>query len=161
MQIDMVAISELIRSEVRKYIYSAQSPSLETDPDNGQRDTAKAEQGEDSALYMTHNLAPKEYPPVLVLPESQMLRILVTGGAGFVGSHLVDRYGTVRVRFRMIQNLKLKAFILISAFLSFHHSPSPSLFSWRVPRLRVFSSQPHCSSSLFFIFSPSSLFADC
>ena len=31
------------------------------------------------------------YPPVKELPSSQRKRILVTGGAGFVGSHLVDR----------------------------------------------------------------------
>jgi UDP-glucuronate decarboxylase len=33
----------------------------------------------------------RAYPPVKVLPEIEKLRILVTGGAGFVGSHLVDR----------------------------------------------------------------------
>lgn len=31
------------------------------------------------------------YPPTKTLPETQRMRILVTGGAGFVGSHLVDR----------------------------------------------------------------------
>lgn len=31
------------------------------------------------------------YPPVAQLPNRHQLRILVTGGAGFVGSHLVDR----------------------------------------------------------------------
>ena len=31
------------------------------------------------------------YPQVKNLPATQRLRILVTGGAGFVGSHLVDR----------------------------------------------------------------------
>jgi len=31
------------------------------------------------------------YPPVATLPDHSRLRILVTGGAGFVGSHLVDR----------------------------------------------------------------------
>jgi len=34
---------------------------------------------------------PKSYPPVRVLPPHQQLRVLVSGGAGFVGSHLVDR----------------------------------------------------------------------
>ena len=31
------------------------------------------------------------FPPVKKLPSRDSLRILVTGGAGFVGSHLVDR----------------------------------------------------------------------
>ena len=34
---------------------------------------------------------PVSYPPVRVLPPHQQLRVLVSGGAGFVGSHLVDR----------------------------------------------------------------------
>ncbi|KAG1440347.1 hypothetical protein G6F56_011961 [Rhizopus delemar] len=33
----------------------------------------------------------KSYPPVKQLSPSERKRILVTGGAGFVGSHLVDR----------------------------------------------------------------------
>ena len=31
------------------------------------------------------------YPQVANLPDSHKLRIVVTGGSGFVGSHLVDR----------------------------------------------------------------------
>merc|ERR1711871_10587 len=33
----------------------------------------------------------RNYPPVINLPDSRKMRILVTGGSGFVGSHLVDR----------------------------------------------------------------------
>lgn len=33
----------------------------------------------------------KLFPPTAILSESQRMRVLVTGGAGFVGSHLVDR----------------------------------------------------------------------
>ncbi|GMI59564.1 hypothetical protein ScalyP_jg8060 [Parmales sp. scaly parma] len=39
----------------------------------------------------TSNPSTTVHPKINVLPESQRLRILVTGGAGFVGSHLVDR----------------------------------------------------------------------
>ena len=35
-------------------------------------------------------LLQRSYPPVFHLPSAQRKRILVTGGAGFVGSHLVD-----------------------------------------------------------------------
>lgn len=34
----------------------------------------------------------KTFPDVKLRPDSEKLRILVTGGAGFVGSHLVDRF---------------------------------------------------------------------
>lgn len=42
-----------------------------------------------SIVYADKN---KKFPPVVHLPDHERLRILVTGGSGFVGSHLVDRY---------------------------------------------------------------------
>ena len=39
----------------------------------------------------TNNAELGKFPPVKTLPEHSRLRILVTGGSGFVGSHLVDR----------------------------------------------------------------------
>ena len=49
-----------------------------------------------------------KHPPVMFLPEGKRKRILVTGGAGFVGSHLVDKL--------MIQGHEV--FPLFSAFFS-------------------------------------------
>ncbi len=48
---------------------------------------------EKASLAKMQSFPKKEstYPPVKVLADHQKLRILVTGGAGFVGSHLVDR----------------------------------------------------------------------
>ena len=45
------------------------------------------------------------YPPVKNLPESERLRILVTGGSGFVGSHLVDRLMTAGHQVTVVDNM--------------------------------------------------------
>lgn len=50
----------------------------------------------------------KIYPQVRQRPDSEKLRILVTGGAGFVGSHLVDRLAIFFNDAIVIQNV-LKA----------------------------------------------------
>lgn len=39
----------------------------------------------------TVSTLPTSFPPIKKLPEAEKLRIVVTGGSGFVGSHLVDR----------------------------------------------------------------------
>ncbi|KAJ3041057.1 UDP-glucuronic acid decarboxylase 1 [Rhizophlyctis rosea] len=40
---------------------------------------------------LTYDQSLKKYPPIKNISASEKKRILVTGGAGFVGSHLVDR----------------------------------------------------------------------
>jgi hypothetical protein len=45
----------------------------------------------------TFNPSTKAYPPVANLSSLDVKRILVTGGAGFVGSHLVDRLVSILV----------------------------------------------------------------
>jgi hypothetical protein len=45
------------------------------------------------------------YPPVQVLPDKDRLRILVTGGSGFVGSHLVDRLMLAGHQIMVVDNM--------------------------------------------------------
>ena len=47
--------------------------------------------GIESTIEQTFTPSQKKYAPVKKLLFNQQKRILVTGGAGFVGSHLVDR----------------------------------------------------------------------
>jgi UDP-glucuronate decarboxylase len=50
-------------------------------------------------------LAAREYPPVAALSTRDQKRILVTGGSGFVGSHLVDRLMMQGHRVIVVDNL--------------------------------------------------------
>ena len=45
------------------------------------------------------------YPIVKAIPDSEKLRILVTGGSGFVGSHLVDRLMLAGHQVTVIDNM--------------------------------------------------------
>ena len=45
------------------------------------------------------------YPPVKTIPESDRLRILITGGSGFVGSHLVDRLMLAGHQITVVDNM--------------------------------------------------------
>lgn len=45
------------------------------------------------------------YPPIKSIPDSERLRILVTGGSGFVGSHLVDRLMMAGHQVTVIDNM--------------------------------------------------------
>jgi len=47
----------------------------------------------------------KSYPPTKTLPEGERLRILVTGGSGFVGSNLVDRLMIAGHQVTVLDNL--------------------------------------------------------
>jgi nucleoside-diphosphate-sugar epimerase len=45
----------------------------------------------DNTQILAKTITAANFPPVKIIPDHERMRILVTGGSGFVGSHLVDR----------------------------------------------------------------------
>lgn len=58
-----------------------------------------------TSLRSDPNQNSRAFPLVKDLPESNQLRILVTGGSGFVGSHLVDRLMEAGHRVMVLDNM--------------------------------------------------------
>ncbi len=68
------------------------------------------------------------FPPVKSLPDNQKLRILVTGGSGFVGSHLVDRLMMAGHQVIVVDNMFTGWFMLL-LFVHAHQHGSMILYS--------------------------------
>ena len=75
MQLDVHSIAEIVRKEIRSYLFLNAQPEI--------RDNNPA--------AINGQGIERTYPTVKILPDSSIMRIIVTGGSGFVGSHLVDR----------------------------------------------------------------------
>lgn len=88
-------LNTLLTQNVQSYklseraISPAMSEMLESDKSDNHMFHEKLQNLQNQV--QTLNKAQKMYPKIKFLPEVKRKRILVTGGAGFVGSHLVDK----------------------------------------------------------------------
>ena len=86
----------MIRKDIEGYISSVHATASSVFTSDASNIENPEGQGKDGSTVISNPLYSGRqkgtvYPFVHVLPESQILRIVVTGGSGFVGSHLVDR----------------------------------------------------------------------
>jgi len=81
-----------LRALYLKPHYAVHSKSGKTTKDEGEKSEFLGVQSTyHPATHSISYTSIAHYPPVKLLPPTQRKRILITGGAGFVGSHLVDR----------------------------------------------------------------------
>lgn len=82
-------MGQAIPIDLLQGLYLPNSPHLRQGGSEGSEEERGRETGEwPKSVAFTSTLT---FPPTRRLPTKDRKRILVTGGAGFVGSHLVDR----------------------------------------------------------------------
>jgi len=87
---------DILRSLYLRPHYVVSAPEAQPDAKDGIEETRSLNAYQSKSIYHpdTHAISYTtltRFPPVKLLSPSARKRILITGGAGFVGSHLVDR----------------------------------------------------------------------